>query len=374
MNDALLVMLLAFSAFYFWFIFRLRRGLERLSTTARVITESPFVSIVVAARNEETTIERCLNGLIRQEYPRNKFEIIVVDDGSYDKTAQIVRRFKGKGKVRLFRLEPEGRKKTGRKPDAITFGIHKSRGELIATTDADCDVPRTWLRSMVAQLSTSTAFLAGPVVEKPHPSLLGKLTSMEYLGLTTTAAGLIGLGRPINCSGANLVYRKTAFQSVNGFSQDSSCDDETLMQRIFQRGVGDIHFVASPDAIIETNSNHDVMGFLKQRTRWASKKNRYEDSSIIMEMVGLYFFFFFLLVGAVLSVFLPSLRIPVIVVFAVKVLVDYLSLSKGAKMLRQDLRFFHFLLAELFHVPYIVMVGAFAQFVSHNWKGRRLDR
>lgn len=376
MTDALFVVLLAFSSFYIWFVFRLRWGLARLSKRKRENPDLPFVSVIIAARNEEDTIAHCLKGLIAQDYPKKKFEIIVVDDGSTDGTARLVRRYHARTRnVRLLHLQPHVSKKTGRKPDAITFGIQKSRGEVVATTDADCEVPSTWLRSMVSRLSRDVAFLAGPVVEKPRGSLLSHLSAMEYLGLTTTAAGLIGLGRPVNCSGANLVYRKDAFHAVNGFGDgDSSCDDETLMQRIFQRNVGDIDFVTDPGAIIVTPSNHRVIDFLKQRTRWASKKNRYEDKSILIEMVSLYFFSFFLIMSVILSVFQPSLRIPILFLLFIKVAVDYRSLSGGAKMLKQDVKFHHFLIAELFHSPYIVLVGALGQFASHNWKGRTLDR
>lgn len=375
MTDLVLIILFAFSAFYFWFVFRLRRGLAILLAKAPGNNQFPFVSIVVAARNEERNIEHCLMGLLGQDYPKAKYEIIIVDDGSSDGTGKIVKRLAAKRNVRLLKLQSSPVETTGRKPDAISLGIQKSRGEVIATTDADCEVPRTWLRSMVAHLSPDVAFLSGPVVEKSDGSLLGSLASLEFLGLITTGAGLIGLGRPINCSGANLVYRKSAFKAVNGFGNgESSCDDETLMQRIFQRSVGKVHFVADARANIMTDSQHNVTGFWKQRVRWAAKRGRYEDQTILMELIGLYFFSLSLFVAALLSIFVPELRIPVSVIFAMKILVDYLSLSRGARILKQDMALRHFLIAELFHVPYIVVTGALGQFVSFRWKDRTLDR
>ncbi|MBF8248849.1 MAG: Glycosyltransferase, partial [Bacteroidetes bacterium] len=204
---------------------------------------------------------------------------------------------------------------------------------------------------------------------------LNKVESLEFMSLIVTGAGLIGAGRPIICNGANLAYRKSAFNAVQGFKGTvSSNDDETLMQRIFNRNIGKVRFVADPDAVVRTESKNNLWSFLKQRLRWAAKKGRYEDKTILAELALLYFFFFVLLAAGGASFFVPELKIPVAITFGLKIVLDYAAMRKGAHLLHQKLNGLVFLVAELFHVPYIVFTGAVGQFISQEWKGRSLDR
>ncbi|MEK6565980.1 MAG: glycosyltransferase [Bacteroidota bacterium] len=334
------------------------------------------MSVVVAARNESGTIEKCISMILEQDYPRSKFEVIVVDDSSSDSTADLVRKMVKKFKnLRLYKLSPSRNESIGRKPESVALAVSVAKGEIILTTDADCQVPRTWLKSMTKDFAGDVMFQAGPVVEMQTGSFLNEVESLEFMSLIVTGAGLIGAGRPIICNGANLAYRKSAFKAVQGFEGTaSSNDDETLMQRICNRNIGKVRFVADAEAVVRTMSNNNLQSFLKQRLRWAAKKGRYEDKTILAELVLLYSFFFVLLASAGASFFVPELRIPVVMMFGLKIVLDYLAMRRGAHLLKQKLNVFVFLVAELFHVPYIVFSGAVGQFVSQEWKGRTFDR
>jgi len=370
------LLLVSFGAFYSWFVLRVWWGLSNLGPQSVPNKRIPFVSAVVAARNEAGTIEKCISAILEQNYPGNKFEVIVVDDNSTDSTADLVKKMSKKFKnLRLYKLSSRRSESIGRKPESIALAVSVAKGEIILTTDSDCQVPRTWLKSMTKDLTEDVMFQAGPVVEAQTGSFLNKLESLEFMSLIVTGAGLIGAGRPIICNGANLAYRKSAFNAVRGFKGTaSSNDDETLMQRIFNRNIGKVRFVADPDAVVRTESNNNLWSFLKQRQRWAAKKGRYEDKTILAELVLLYFFCFVLLGTAGASFFVPELRIPVAGVFGVKIVLDYLAMHRGSRLLKQKLNGLVFLVAELFHVPYIVFTGAVGQFVPQEWKGRSLDR
>jgi cellulose synthase/poly-beta-1,6-N-acetylglucosamine synthase-like glycosyltransferase len=228
---------------------------------------------------------------------------------------------------------------------------------------------------MLGCFDPSVAFVAGPVLERPSSSLLSGLQAIEYLSLTTTAAGLIGSGKPIICSGASIAYRRSAFTSVNGFGDHStSCDDETLMQRMVLRSVGKVVFNSDPLAVILTETPPTLLEFWRQRTRWASKKGRYEDSSVLRRLLFLYGFFLLLFATAAFSLVEPDLQLPVIAVLLVKGLAEYFVLSQGARLFRQGLPLGQFLIAEIFHVPYIAVAGLIGQFSTLRWKDRNLDR
>ena len=125
--------------FYFigaiWFVCGTRR---KNSISDRM----PMVSVVVAARNEAIFIEGCLRALGQQDYPSDKYEVIVVDDGSTDGTDRLaIDSQDGPTAMRLLRTGGGGSKKA-----ALSLGISAAKGEIILSTDADCLVAAGWIQ------------------------------------------------------------------------------------------------------------------------------------------------------------------------------------------------------------------------------------
>jgi cellulose synthase/poly-beta-1,6-N-acetylglucosamine synthase-like glycosyltransferase len=364
-----------FTIYYVYFITRVRMGLRSLRN-ARSSSNLPMVTVIVAARNEEKSIAQCLQSLIHQTYPTSKYEIIIVDDGSTDTTASIVLHFSEQySNVRLLSLPIGIEHSNGCKPLAIAKGITQAFGDIILTTDADCIAPPRWIEIMSNHFEEDVAFVAGPVKEQTSSHFFSKLEQLEFLGLITTAAGLIGSGRPIICNGANLAYRKNAFISVDGFGDNGSFnDDESLMNRIVYRNIGKIVFAPESDAVITTRSSNTMTSFLRQRIRWANKRGRYEDKSILFTLVSLYLFFLIFVFMVILIPLKSPFLFPVITTLGIKAVVDYLTLHAGAQLFLQRVQIFYFIIAELLHAPYIVIASAIGQLSSVHWKGRRIRR
>jgi cellulose synthase/poly-beta-1,6-N-acetylglucosamine synthase-like glycosyltransferase len=363
------------SIYYIYFITRVRIGLLALHS-AQHNNYVYEVSIVIAARNEEKNLDQCLNALLKQTYSKKLFEIIIVDDGSHDRTASLVQSFSNRfSNVRLLSLPDALEKTISRKPLAMSEGIAQAKGEIILTTDADCIVPPQWIEIMVNHFEEGVVFVAGPVAEYNSNTFFAQMERLEFLGLITTAAGLIGSGRPIICNGANLAYRKDAFVSVNGFQeQNSSNDDESLMNKMVERKIGKVVFAPEADAVVVTHSSNTVSAFLRQRIRWANKRGHYEDKTILLSLLGLYFFFVSMFFISILFFWEPQLFQPLVIAFGGKVLVDYFTLRSGARLFRQGIPLFHFFIAEFLHVPYIVIAAAIGQVASMQWKGRTIRR
>jgi cellulose synthase/poly-beta-1,6-N-acetylglucosamine synthase-like glycosyltransferase len=363
------------SIYYVYFITRVRVGLLSLRF-AQSKNLTHYISIVVAARNEEKNIGKCLQSLLGQTYPADKYEIIIVDDGSTDETSSIVKSFSERfTNVRLLSLMFDSTQKIGRKPIALAKGIAQANGEIILTTDADCLVPSQWIEIMANHFEEGVVLVAGPVAERDSNTFFAKMEQLEFLGLITTAAGLIGSGRPIICNGANLAYRKDAFIATGGYSENStSTDDETLMNQMVYRKIGRVVFAPESDAVVTTSSSNTIRTFLRQRIRWANKRGHYEDKSILFTLVVLYIFFASMLLTMVLLFREPHLILPLTVAFIAKMLVDYSALLSGARLFRQRISIFHYLIAEFLHVPYIVLAAAVGQFASMRWKGRTIRR
>jgi len=228
---------------------------------------------------------------------------------------------------------------------------------------------------MVNHFEDNVVFVAGPVIEKASKNFFSKLERLEFLGLITTAAGLIGSGRPIICNGANLAYRRDAFISAGGFGDAGTFnDDESLMNRMNQRNIGKVVFAPELGAVITTKSSNTMISFLRQRVRWANKRGRYEDKSIFFTLISLYLFFLSFALTTLLIPFDQHLLLPVALVFGGKVFVDFFVLYSGARLFFQRIPIFHFLIAELLHVPYIVSAAAIGQISSLQWKGRTIKR
>ena len=360
--------------YYLWFLWRIKRGLG--FTVQSRSDQIPSVSVVVAARNEQAKIQSCLDALAGQDYDKARYEIIIVDDHSSDDTFRVAQEYSENHtgtRIRVISLGFESEQHG--KPAAISRGVEAAQGEIILCTDADCIVPSRWVHSMAGCFEPSVAFVAGPVTEREGKSLSMRLQSLEFLGLLTSAAGLIGSGTPIICNGANIAYRKSAFEKVQGYGRSkSSCDDETLMQRIITNRVGRVVFNADVHAMVATDTPGSFKEFLSQRTRWAAKRGRYEDPIILLRLITLYMFFLVLFLAAVGSIMIPALRPVVLGVLILKAVAEFVVLHSGAQLFHSWVPLSYFLIAEVFHVPYIAAAAFIGQIKSIRWKGRIFDQ
>ena len=109
----------------------------------------PKITILIPAYNEENSIAACLDSVLASDYPREKMEILVLDDGSTDKTAEIAKRYSTHGVIVC------SKENTG-KADSLNFGIKKSTGEIIATLDADSFISPYSIRRMLPLFEDET--------------------------------------------------------------------------------------------------------------------------------------------------------------------------------------------------------------------------
>ncbi|MBI5464827.1 MAG: glycosyltransferase [Ignavibacteriales bacterium] len=369
---------LAVSALYYlWFVGNARRGLRLLLAQSRT-TAQPQATVIVPARNEQENLSRCLDALLAQTYPAEKVQIIISDDGSEDRTAEIVRSYALKNpRIQLVQLGMEKNyrptKKRGRKPEAIACAIEHAAAEIVLTTDADCETSPTWVAEMVSYFTPEVGFVSGPVAELPRPEFFARLRALEFFGLVLTSAGRIGIQSPINASGANLAFRRSLYQATGGFDFNAiKSDEETLMHKVFIRQLGKIAFASAPGAKVFTRPSRSVRSFWHQRLRWGEMQGRYERTSLLWELSGIYFAFLLWAATVCLSLWMPRAAIPAALFFGMKMVIDYWTLRLGARMLDERFRILDFLIAELLHMPYILIVTAAAQILPSNWKGRKV--
>ncbi|MEJ7617744.1 MAG: glycosyltransferase [Pyrinomonadaceae bacterium] len=211
------------------------RGLVRETKIAHAA--NPFVSVVVAARNEEQRLPGLLADLSVQTYVN--FEVIVVDDRSRDKTADLVRAAKRSAPHR-FTLLQQTRVPAGQSPKklALQKGIEASRGEILLLTDADCRVRPTWVERMAAHYAPDVAMVLGYSELKVarESSLFERAQAFEFLTLVAAMVGSAKMGRPLGASGQNISFRRRAFDQVGGYSSiiHRIAGDDMLMLQLMR--------------------------------------------------------------------------------------------------------------------------------------------
>ncbi|RMG62444.1 MAG: glycosyltransferase [Calditrichaeota bacterium] len=333
------------------------------------------MSVLIPARNEALYIRSVLEGLARQTYPAELLEVLVIDDHSTDGTAEVACKFieqRGLHHFRVLSHRADGIQPTYKKA-AITFGLQYARGELILATDADCRVQPDWVASMVRHYGPRTGLVAGLITfeKRLEKGLFQKLQTLEFAGLVFAGVGAAGIGKPLICNGANLSYRRKAFDEVGGFRGHDhlpSGDDDLLMQNIHRKTDWEVRFNLDPASIVYTRPVKTLGQFYNQRARWASKGVHYPGMSTFLLLLAIYLFYLLLLgagagwlAGWVSGRWLAA-------GLALKVLPELLVVSQALAVLgRRDL-LIYLPLAELAHIPYIVLMGFAGFFKLFRWK------
>jgi biofilm PGA synthesis N-glycosyltransferase PgaC len=237
---------------------------ERSATTdAPMLTEYPFVSVLIPAHNEGAAIRSTIQGVVNSRYPN--FEIIVVDDASTDKTVQILYELADEVKnLRVIRL-----KKNMGKPYALRCASIAATGEIILTIDGDAYLDPNAMAWMVSHFITGPR--VGAVTGNPRvrnrTSLLAKVQVGEY----STIIGMIKrtqriLGKVLTVSGVIAAFRKRALLDVGFWDLDMITDDINLTWKLEKR-FWDIRY--EPRALCWILVPETLKGIWRQRVRWA---------------------------------------------------------------------------------------------------------
>jgi cellulose synthase/poly-beta-1,6-N-acetylglucosamine synthase-like glycosyltransferase len=355
----------------------LRRGIrDALRDASKVSTESfPPAAVVVAARNEAKNIEACLRSLLNQDYPPDRLQILIVDDRSEDGTGEIVRQV-AEGQhdlqVKLLRIDqvPAG---FAPKKYALSRAIEHTSAEIVLTTDADCRPGPRWVASMVRLFDRQTGLAIGfsPLTAAKLHKWQELLYRLDSLALAAVAAGSLGLGYPLTCTGRNLAYRRSLFLELNGFGKYAgipSGDDDLFLSRVREETSWKIRYAFAPDAHVPAEPVGTSRAFWNQRIRHASKALLYPVPMRLL-LAGLYLFNAGFL-GAMLSAGLSGNVLPLVLIWLLKSLPETALVCEGAKALQFRAAWWLVPLVSPVHALYVAIFGAAGQLAAFEWKGR----
>jgi biofilm PGA synthesis N-glycosyltransferase PgaC len=239
-------------------IYRWRRP---LTTQPLPQDELPFVSVIIPAYLEEAVIARSVEATLAIDYPR--FEVLVVNDGSTDRTADMVRPFLKDPRCRLL-----DKKVNEGKAMALNDAIHCAKGEFLFIMDADAVPDRNVLRVMVPHFKHArVAAVAGNPRVRNARNLLSRLQAIEFssvIGIMRRAQRI--WGRVMCVSGVVGMFRKSALLDVGLYSPGMATEDIDLTWKLQSRFY-DVRYEAS--ALVWMIVPDTVGVWWKQRRRWA---------------------------------------------------------------------------------------------------------
>ncbi len=365
---------------YAWLLFAYRQAWRSMPNAVLPENFAPQkrITVLIPARNEADKIGACLQSILDGNYPPNLLEIIVLDDFSEDATSEVAsRQFQVARVLPLADYLPLEARFTPNKKKALQLGVAQANGELIVSTDADCITPKNWLRRLAfAFEDPETRLLCGPVVFHREHNLLQRFQSLDFLGMMGITGAGIWENWHFMANGANLAYRKSAFEQVNGYEGNehlASGDDMFLVQKIARRWPGSVAFLKSPEAAVQTEAAPDLRSFIQQRLRWSTKNAALPDVRLRLSLLTVFLFCWSIWLNLVFALWLKSFALAWILVFqiALKAIFDYLFLSEMSRFFnRRDLMRW-FIPSFFMHTVYIPLVGSLSLFFKdYVWKGR----
>lgn len=253
--------------------FHYRSSLKEQRALDKQHFDYPKVTVLIPAHNEEKVIGNTLEAMVSLEYPPDRLDILVINDGSSDSTAEIVSRYAERdNRVRLFNV-PKGEGGKG-KSRALNLGLKQTRAEFIAVYDADNTPHPSALRYLMAQLISDTSL--GAVLGKfrtvnKNRNLLTRFINIETLSFQSMLqAGRWKLFRVSTLPGTNLVVRRHLLDTLGGWDEDAITEDSELSIRIYMEGFR-IKYI--PYSVTFEQEPEAWSTWVKQRTRWVRGNN-----------------------------------------------------------------------------------------------------
>lgn len=230
-------------------------------------TEYLPISVIISAKDEEKNIKKLVDSLSPLNYPKNNFEIIIVDDNSTDNTLkELINYTNNKNHFKIVELKPTGQKG---KRDALAFGIQQAQYPFILITDADCQPETNWLKEYPNKFQSGYDMLFGIAPFYQNKTLVNQISCFENLRSSLLAFSLAKKGLPYTASARNFGFTKEAFESIGGYSKTKdtlSGDDDLLLREAVKYNLK-IGVVTEPGSYVFSETKKTFSEYFRQKAR-----------------------------------------------------------------------------------------------------------
>ena len=221
----------------------------------------PKVSIIVPCWNEELTVSKTIDSLLNLDYPKDKLEILAVDDGSTDNTWQVLKKFEQNPQIKIFKKE------NGGKHTVLNFGIEKCTGEYVGCLDADSYVDSNALKNIIMYFqkdSNAVSITPSVKIYKPQ-NILQMMQKVEYGWGILLRKMLSYLGALYVTPGPFSIFKKDLFKIIGPYRHAHNTEDMEMAMRIQKHK---LKINNSHNAVVYTVAPDTIRKLVRQRLRW----------------------------------------------------------------------------------------------------------
>lgn len=232
--------------------------------------ELPFVSVLIAVRNEEGRILHCLKALEKLDYPPEKIEVLIGDDQSEDNTKSVVLDFIGKKEIyRLIEVKERMGNAKG-KANVLAHLAQEAKGDFFFITDADMEVPSSWIRSLLGYWDEKTGTVSGVTFIRGS-RLFDRLQCLEWIFAFGMVQAVSERNIPVSAVGNNMMISRKAYESTGGYGKIpfSVTEDFELFRQTLLKGWGFKNRM-DPSLVASSEGVDSFLNLLRQRKRWMS--------------------------------------------------------------------------------------------------------
>jgi cellulose synthase/poly-beta-1,6-N-acetylglucosamine synthase-like glycosyltransferase len=332
------------------------------------LVEYPFISLLIAARNEEDKIEDCLKSIAALNYPADKIEVIVGNDASSDNTQAIVERFiSDKQNFKLINLDGTENSSTKGKARVLATLAQHAKGDYYLITDADVEVGPLWAKGLISEMVHSKLHLIGGTTHVKATSKFEQYQQVDWFYFMGIINVVDSLNYPLTMVGNNMAISAEAYRKVGGYETIpfSITEDYALFNSVRKEGFKTAQ-IFNQETLVRTRAINSVVGILKQRKRWL--KGGWSLPFIyrmMMFVLGAWYFTLPLL-------FVLNWKLGLLF-FLVKIVLQLLQLLKMYRLI--SLRPQHYFAIFTYDVYlFFIMPSISLYFIlpfANTWKGRR---
>lgn len=245
--------------FFVTFLENRKKIVRRIGSTE--LSRFPSVTIIVPCYNEEVAMEPTIQSLLDLKYPKDKMNIIIVDDGSTDNSWNVIQQYKDHPQIKIYHKE------NGGKHTAMNFALEKTTTELVGGLDSDSFVDPHALERIVTYFidDPKTMAVAPSIIVHQPSGILQKAQKAEYDMAIYNKKMLAFLGAIHVTPGPFSIFRKKVFDDLGPYRKAHNTEDQEIALRMQEHGYKIEH---CPDAYVYTISPDSVPKLYRQRIRW----------------------------------------------------------------------------------------------------------
>jgi cellulose synthase/poly-beta-1,6-N-acetylglucosamine synthase-like glycosyltransferase len=330
-----------------------------------IANELPNISILVAARNEESNIICCLKSLELLDYPKNKIEILIGNDQSIDETEQFILEFiQGKEYFKLINIQNKmGKAKA--KANVLAHLFEQSSNEIIFITDADIAVKPSWLKSIVPYFKNEKVGIVSGTTIVNGKGFYTKMQHIDWLYFSGLLISFDNLGLKSTAVGNNMAVCKKAYLATGGYQNldFSVTEDLALFTAIKKQGFESINLLEYEN-LNESKPQTSFLSFLNQRKRWLIGA---QDLSLKWKAIFMLIALFYPMLILLLFFNIKN----AITIWICKVVIQSLISIVISKKLKTEINIFYLLIFEIYAFISTFIISVFYILpIKMIWKNR----